>query len=109
MMLDLHELAIERSLAFHREIAQRLVRDATVLDRARERVRGWMAEKPDRPYVRRWAGILAGTTESVAAFLVDGSESAQELRQSSPFAGVLDPQERWRIWRETRDVCASRR
>ena len=107
--MDLHELATERSLAFHREIAQRLVRDATVLDRARERVRGWMAENPDRPYVGRWARILAGTPESVASFLVDGSERARELRQSSPFAGVLNPQERWRIWRETRDVYASRR
>ena len=33
---------------------------------------------------------------------VDLSELAEELRRSSPFAGVLDPRERWRIWRETR-------
>jgi hypothetical protein len=37
------------------------------------------------------------------AFLVERSELADELRQSSPFAGALRPQERWRIWRETRE------
>ena len=103
-MIDLHELAMERSLAFHREIARRLVRDTAVLDVARERVRGWMAENPQRPYVRQWARILEGTPESIVSFLVDRSELSRELRQSSPFAGVLDPQERWRIWRETRDL-----
>jgi hypothetical protein len=30
---------------------------------------------------------------------VDRSELAIELRQSSPFAGALNPQERWEIWR----------
>ena len=28
---------------------------------------------------------------------------ADELRQSTPFAGALTPQERWKIWRETKD------
>ena len=108
MMIDLHQLAGERSLAFHREIAQRLLRDATILDRARQRVRGWMVENPNRPYVTQWARVLEGTAESVADFLVDPSELAQELRQSSPFAGVLDPRERWRIWRETRNLYMGR-
>ena len=87
-MINLHQLAGERSLAFHREIAQRLLRDATILDRARQRVCGWMVENPNRPYVIQWARILEGTVESVADFLVDRNELAQELRQSSPFAGV---------------------
>jgi hypothetical protein len=107
-MIDLHELATERSLAFHREIARRLLQDSTILERARERVRAWETENPERPYVRQWARILEGTPESIAAFLAGRSESAQELRQSSPFAGVLSPAERWRIWNETRDAYARR-
>jgi len=47
--------------------------------------------------------VLAGDAESVAAFIVDRSERAEELRQSSPFAGALDARERWRVWRETRE------
>jgi hypothetical protein len=103
-MLDLHELAMERSLAFHREIADRLLRDPAILNRARDRVRSWAADFPERPFVKRWASILEGSPESVAAFLVERTELAQELRQSSPFAGVLSPAERWRLWRETRDA-----
>src|SRR5262245_28482336 len=107
-MIDLHDLATERSLEFHREIARRLLRDSTILERARERVRGWMIENPDRPYALRWARILEEPLESVAALIVERSDLAQELRQSSPFAGVLDPRERWRIWRETRERYSSK-
>jgi hypothetical protein len=35
--------------------------------------------------------------------LTERSERAAELRQSSPFAGVLSPAERWHIWRLTRE------
>ena len=104
--MDLHKLAAERSLAFHRVIADRLLRDPAVLEKARQRIRNWLAERPDRPFAREWQRILAGDTESVAAFLVDRSELAEELRQSSPFAGVLDARERWRIWRATRERLA---
>ncbi len=99
--MDLHQLALERSLYFHRLVAQRIRRDPAILERARKRVRMWLAETPDRPYVREWEKVLAGDAESVAAFIVDRSERAEELRQSSPFAGALDARERWRVWRET--------
>jgi hypothetical protein len=108
VMLDLHKLAVERSHAFHQEIAQRLLGDATILDNVRKRVRNWMTETPQRPCVREWAKILEGTPETIAAFLVSRSELAEELRQSSPFAGVLQARERWRIWRETRDALTGR-
>src|SRR5262245_35294189 len=108
-MIDLHDLAMERSLAFHREIARRLLQDSTILEKARVSVRGWMMDNPARPYALRWARILEQPPESVAAFIVDRSELAQELRQSSPFGGVLDPRERWRIWRETRESYSSKR
>jgi len=32
---------------------------------------------------------------------VDPGEHARELRQSTPFAGIIPPRQRWRIWRET--------
>lgn len=107
--MDLHKLAAERSLGFHRVIARRLVRDPAVLERARQRVKDWLAQTPDRAFAREWDKILAGSAESVAAFLVDRSELAEELRQSSPFAGVLDARERWEIWRQTRERLAGER
>ncbi len=107
--MDLHKLASERSLAFHRAIAKRLIHDPAVLEKARERVRTWLAHTPARPFAREWEKILAGDAESIAGFIVDPSELPEELRQSSPFAGILDPRERWRIWRDTRETFSNKR
>jgi hypothetical protein len=105
--MDLHRLAEERSVAYHRVIAERLRQQPEVLDRARQRVAGWLSSKAEAPfYALRWSEVLAGDPSSVAAFLVERSDLADELRQSSPFAGALSPQERWQIWRETRDRAA---
>ncbi len=71
---------------------------------ARQRVKSWLAANPAPQFhARKWDEILAGDLASIAAFLTDRSELACELRQSSPFAGALKPQERWKIFRETRE------
>lgn len=100
--MDLHRLAEERSVAYHSVIAERLLRQPEVLEKARQRVQGWLASGAPF-YARKWAEILAGDPPSIAAFLTERSELADELRHSSPFAGALKPQERWKIWRETRE------
>jgi hypothetical protein len=103
-MVDLHRLREERSLAYHSAIAERLPDDPEILENARQRVDGWLASSEGSHfYAGKWAEILKGDVSSVAAFLVDRSELAVELRHSSPFAGALRPQERWKIWRETRE------
>jgi hypothetical protein len=105
--MDPHRLAEERSVAYHRVIAERLPDQPEILANARRRVRSWLAEKSEAPfYVRKWAEILAGDDSSIARFLTERSELANELRQSTPFAGALKPQERWKIWRETRDLLS---
>jgi hypothetical protein len=104
--MDPHRLAEERSVAYHRVIAERLREQPEVLENARRRVQTWLDRMEPRFYARKWAEILAGDPASIAAFLVERSEVADELRQSSPFAGALRPQERWQIWRETRDRLA---
>jgi hypothetical protein len=105
--MDLHRLAEERSVAYHRVIAERLPAQPEILAKARGRVQGWLAERAQAPfYARKWAEILAGDDFSIARFLTERSELANELRQSTPFAGALKPQERWKIWRETRDLLS---
>jgi hypothetical protein len=108
--MDPHRLAEERSVAYHRLVADRLREEPEVLENARRRVQTWLASGSQPPplYARKWAEILAGDLPSIAAFLVERSELADELRQSSPFAGALKPRERWRIWRETRERLAPR-
>jgi hypothetical protein len=107
--MDLHQLALRRSLAFHRVIAGRLLSDPEILTSARSRVNEWVSEMPNRPFVRMWAQVLAADPSSIGKFLVDESELATELRQSSPFAGALDARERWRIWRAVKEELESRR
>jgi hypothetical protein len=102
--MDLHRLAEERSVAYHRVIAERLRHQPEVLEQARRRVADWLGSGAEAPfYARKWAEVFARDLSSIEAFLVERSELADELRQSSPFAGALKPQERWKIWRETRD------
>jgi len=107
--MDPHRLAEERSVAYHRAIAERLRDRPEILEAASRRVQGWLSARADAPfYARKWAEILAGDAASVASFLVERTEIADELRQSSPFAGALQPRERWQIWRETRERFSPR-
>lgn len=102
--MDLHRLSEERSIEYHRVIAERLWSQPEILEKARHRVQAWLTGSSKPPfYAEKWAEMLARDVPAIAAFLVDRSELAFELRQSSPFAGALQPQERWRIWRETRE------
>jgi hypothetical protein len=105
--MDPHRLAKERSIAYHRAIAERLPQHPEILEMARRRVASWMATSEPPFYARRWEEILADDVSSIAGFLVERSELAEELRSASPFAGALRPQERWKIWRETRERFVS--
>ena len=101
-MVDAHTLAEARSLAFHAHVAARIGSDPTIVLAARERVRAWLAERPERAYAQAWADILDRSNEELIALLIDERESATAMRQSTPFAGALDPRTRWRIHAEVR-------
>lgn len=51
-------------------------------------------------YARQWLLILDQPLDQLVEAIVDPSERGRQLRQSTPFAGALDPQTRWRIHRE---------
>ncbi|HLT38982.1 MAG TPA: hypothetical protein VK034_22015 [Enhygromyxa sp.] len=104
MSIDPHRLAEARSLAAHRVIAARLLDDPSLLDQARARVDAWLTEGPGaHRYARAWRELLAGDVEAVARAIVEDSERGRALRQSTPFAGVLDPRERWQLWDQVRE------
>lgn len=103
--MDPHRLAEERSLAYHEVVASRLVDQPELMRRARERVDAWLMQVPPPHHAVAWAEKLSGSLESLRIFLVDDGEQARELRQSTPFAGALDPRERWRLWREVAGRC----
>ncbi len=98
-----HAVAEDVSLELHRAVAKRLLEDPAIVARARERVDGWLRDgSVARPYAEAWRDVLSGPAETVARFLTDTGETARQMRQTSPFAGVLDPRTRWSIWRRAR-------
>jgi hypothetical protein len=96
-----HQLAEARSLALHTEIARQLRKRPEILDAARARVEGWLStgSVSDR-WAREWSEILAGSVDAVIAAITDTGERARDLRQTSPFAGAIDPRRRWAILKE---------
>jgi hypothetical protein len=103
--VNLHRLAEERSLAFHRRVAEKLASDPAILARARARVDEWLqAGSVASVYATEWARLLAASPSVLSALLEDPSEHARALRQVTPFAGALSPRERWRIWREVAEA-----
>jgi hypothetical protein len=101
--MHLHRLAEERSLAFHRAVAERLHADPAIVMRATERLRRWRTEGSlHGEYFDAWMEILGRPIDQIITALADGSERMRALRQTTPFAGAIDPRTRWRIWRETK-------
>lgn len=87
------------SLALGRLTAAELLRDpGTVLDRARQRVAKALADptlaEGSRRWVLAWNDILDRSLEDVVAILIDPGERGYELRQNTPFVGILSDRER---------------
>jgi hypothetical protein len=93
-----HQRIEERSIALHKRISELLEKDPQLLDVAFGNLQKAVRVHGDLPVLLAWARILDGTIDEIRAILISPSENARWLRQSSPFAGVLDPRERWKIY-----------
>ncbi len=64
----------------------------------------WLRDGSVHPrYAEAWRRLLSSTPDEILTRLVDPGETMRALRQCSPFAGALDPWERWRILRQVRE------
>ncbi len=102
MVPDGHRTAERRSLALHAAVLERL--DEAILQQAVERVAGWLRDEGPAPaaVAHAWTTLLTGDRGELARALVRDDEQMRDLRQNTPFAGVVDAAERWRIIREVR-------
>lgn len=84
----------------HAVIARKIERDPTLLQIAVGNVERWSQQRgKDTPaWLDEWREILNRPWAEVVALITDPSENGARLRQSSPFAGILTSQERWRIY-----------
>jgi len=93
-----HRVAELQALAYHRLVAERL--DEGVVDNARRRLRRWLREdRVDPRWAEEWERVLELPLPRIAKTISADTKQARELRQTSPFAGVLTEQERRRLLR----------
>lgn len=99
--LDPHRLAQLRSLAYHRALARRLRRP--MVDDARHVLWEWRERGViDSRYADEWESVLDRPVREIKRVLTSDDPRARDLRQSSPFAGLLTEPERRRILEEIR-------
>ncbi len=97
-----HDWIGERSRALAAAVAEHIRRDPELLKCVRLRLERRIMDgsRRGRALEQEWLRLL--DTLSLAAlldFLVEDSERATQLRQSSPFTGILSPEERDAIMR----------
>lgn len=91
-----HRVAELQALAYHRLVAERL--DDQLLDEARRRLRRWEASgRIDPRWANEWNRVLEKSPSQIARTIGADTPRCRELRQTSPFAGVLSEQERRRL------------
>ena len=96
-----HGRAELRSLAYHRAVAKRLRRP--MVDDARQTLWKWRAQgKIDSRYADQWESLLGRPIREIRRVIAEDTPKARDLRQNSPFAGVLSEPERRRILGEIR-------
>lgn len=94
-----HDSARARSLAYHQAVSKRLRKP--MVEDARHVLFRWREQgRIDDRYADRWEQILDRPVADIRKALADDSPGADDLRQNSPFAGLLSERERQRILRE---------
>jgi hypothetical protein len=106
-----------RSRALHELIAHKIRLHPEFFDVAKQNVERWATMGKIEPYyLKEWRSILAQGMDTALRFAIEDSAHATQLRQSSPFTGVLTEQERSEFlkrWKENNSSsnsgCVDRR
>jgi hypothetical protein len=98
---DGHDRAARRSLAYHRALARRL--DRGMANDALRQVWKWRLQgRIDPHYANLWERVLHESVAEVRRTISEDSQDAGDLRQSSPFAGMLSEPERRKLIQQVR-------
>jgi hypothetical protein len=97
-----------RSLALHRQVAQKIRAAPELFQLATGNLARWKRRGVTDPLVDEWQRILDTGLDAALTAATDDSDRGALLRRSSPFPGVLTATERtailtaWRIVHEAR-------
>lgn len=93
---DPHRRQELRSLAYHRALAPRLSRP--MVDEAQRKLVRWTREgRIDPRYAEAWGEVFATPMAEIRKVIGADDARGRDLRQNSPFAGLLSEPERRRI------------
>jgi hypothetical protein len=96
-----HDRTERRNRAYHAAVARRLTRD--MVRDALHQLRRWSEEgNIDPRYAAQWEALLDRPLPEIRRALAEDSQRARDLRQNSPFAGLLSEPERRKILEEIR-------
>jgi len=91
-----HGRAERQSLAYHRALSKRVNR--RMADEALHTVWKWRDQgRMDERYARQWERVLRKPVSDIKQMISADTPRARDLRQNSPFAGMLRPAERKKI------------
>ena len=98
----------EKSLRLHQALlAQMLAEPSAVISKARDNLNRWTSmHRPDGMTVRyfeQWRRVLDAGLDAIVDVVNSPSQEARELRQNSPFAGILPDETRLRVLRAFKD------
>jgi hypothetical protein len=93
---DPHREANLRALAYHHVLARRLRRP--MVDEAQRKLRRWEEEgRVDPRYARAWEEVFSLPMPEIRAAIAADDQRGRDLRQNSPFAGLLSEPERRKV------------
>lgn len=98
----------EKSLRLHQALIGDLLENPeAVISKARENIARWLprqrADGMSAFYLREWEHILDSGLDRILEALTATDEKSYELRENSPFAGVLSQERRAKVLRTLRN------
>lgn len=97
-----------RTLEMHRAIATKIESDAeSVREHARRNLKVLRAADTGGnagPYLNAWEDLISGPVTRLVTVMTSTDQAARDLRQASPFAGVLTDEERLEVIMSTDGV-----
>lgn len=98
-----HQTNDEIGLELGRRVAERLEAKPELIEIARANLDNWACRNADESSLLRcyeeWRDLLRRPVSDICQLLRSDTEEARRLRQNSPFAGLLSPQEVWEVKR----------
>jgi excisionase family DNA binding protein len=98
----------EKSLRLHQALLTPMLAEPdAVISKAHDNLNRWTGmHRPDgmtARYLEEWKRVLNGGLDAIVDVVISPTQEARELRQNSPFAGVLPDETRRQVLRAFKD------